>query len=368
MSKNPKPSLPPEALARALALRDLTDPSQGPHAVQRVLDAAVKALAAAWGCQVSVHRASPVVPVATERDPGAAEEPPGVFGTHALRTRTAAMVPPLLDLLAAAPPADVLLVCPGIVFRRDADGAVRTAHEADLWRIRRGPPLAVRDLAQMIGVVARAVAPGLTPSAIPAASPRREEGRQLDVRVRGAWSEIGRCGIALPAMLAEAGLPKDASALAMTLDLDRLAMLANGIDDARLLRSEDPAVARQMLDLAPYVPALAGKREGAPEEGGEIAPFRTIEDVRASIDELDGRIVKALAERRAYALEAVRFKRPSEDPRVPVREEQVVANVRALARESGIEPDLVEELYRHLMEELVRLQRAARSPGAGRPA
>ena len=80
--------------------------------------------------------------------------------------------------------------------------------------------------------------------------------------------------------------------------------------------------------------------------------------------------MKALAERRAFALEAARFKRPGEDPRIPVREEQVVANVRALARDAGIEPDIVEDLYRHLMDELVSLQRAARrgGPAAGRPA
>ena len=56
------------ALSRALALRDLTDPSQGPHAVQRVLDAAVGALARAWRCEVRVERQSPLVSVADNYD------------------------------------------------------------------------------------------------------------------------------------------------------------------------------------------------------------------------------------------------------------------------------------------------------------
>ena len=40
----------------------------------------------------------------------------------------------------------------------------------------------------------------------------------------------------------------------MGLGLDRLLMIAKGIDDIRLIRSEDPRVADQMLDLAPYRP------------------------------------------------------------------------------------------------------------------
>jgi phenylalanyl-tRNA synthetase alpha chain len=36
--------------------------------------------------------------------------------------------------------------------------------------------------------------------------------------------------------------------------LDRLLMLVKGIPDVRLLRSQDPRVARQMLDLDPYQP------------------------------------------------------------------------------------------------------------------
>jgi phenylalanyl-tRNA synthetase alpha chain len=43
----------------------------------------------------------------------------------------------------------------------------------------------------------------------------------------------------------------------MGLGLDRLVLLRKGIDDIRLLRSADPRVAAQMLDLAPYSPVSA---------------------------------------------------------------------------------------------------------------
>ena len=124
----PHAILSPDALDRALALRDLTDPAQGPHAMQLLVDAAVNALAGAWGCPVTLERAQPIVRVADNYD--RLLYPPGGAARDArytryvghdtlLRTQTSAMIPPLLDRLAAAPPDDVLLACPGLVWRRD---------------------------------------------------------------------------------------------------------------------------------------------------------------------------------------------------------------------------------------------------------
>jgi chorismate mutase len=314
MSHAAQPSVP----AAVPALRDLSDPAHGPHAVQKVLDAALRALAGAWRCEVVLHRGSPVIPLAD----------------------AAARL--------AAAPAEGLLVGRAVVVRRE--GAAAPGHRLDLWRIRRGPRLGLPALAEMIGVAARAVVPGLTLSAVSAADPHYVEGRQVDVRVRGAWAEIGRGGVVPPALLADLGVPADASALALSLDLDRLVMIAKGIDDPALLRSEDPRVAAQMRDLSPYVPAALG---------GACPGIVSLDDVRAQIDDLDGRIVRLLSQRRACAMQAAQLKKTSE-VRVPAREEQVVAHVRAVARDSGIEPDLVEELYRHLMDEFVRLQREDR--------
>jgi chorismate mutase len=134
-----------------------------------------------------------------------------------------------------------------------------------------------------------------------------------------------------------------------------------------------------MLDLEPYLPesadaAAAPRRRPPGAAARPRGPGRecgSLDEVRWSIDEVDRRIVRLLSERRAYALQAARFKRSPEEVRVPAREEQVVAQVRALAREAGIEADLVEGLYRHLIDEFVRLERdehrarAAPAPAAG---
>ena len=259
-------TIDPEALERALALRDLTDPAQGPHAIQTVLDSAVLALSRAWSCPAHIVRVHPVVSLTENYDAlhypadGAARDARYtryVSPTHVLRTQTSAVIPPTLRALAASPPSEVLVVAPGLVWRRDIIDRLHVGepHQVDLWRIRiRGSTLGVPDLEAMIASVAEAVAPGLAVRPTPADHPYTLEGRQIDVKAGRAWVEIGECGLALPALLAEAGLPEGSSGLAMGLGLDRLVMIRKGLDDIRLLRASDPRISSQMLDLAPWRP------------------------------------------------------------------------------------------------------------------
>ena len=261
-----------EQLRAALAVRDLTDPTQGPHAMQALCDALVAALAAAWGASLRVVRGSPVVTARDNYDrlyypaDGVARDArytrwigPGVL----LRSQTSAAIPPALDALAGDPGwHDVLLVCPGLVYRRDCIDRhhVGEPHQVDLWRIRRGgAALDDGDLRAMIGAVVRAALPGWRWRATPSTHPYTEHGLQIDAAAPGdgdAWLEIGECGLAAPRVLADAGLA-GATGLAMGLGLDRLVMLRKQIPDIRLLRARDPRIAGQMLDLAPYRPVSA---------------------------------------------------------------------------------------------------------------
>ena len=84
----------------------------------------------------------------------------------------------------------------------------------------------------------------------------------------------------------------------------------------------------------------------------------TLAEVRASIDEADVRIVGLLAERRQKALQAARFKSAADGVKDAAREEQVISHVRALADQAGIEPDLVETLYRDMIAGFVRVEQA----------
>jgi len=259
-----------EQLRAALAVHDLTDPAHGAHAMQLVCDALAGALAAAWGASIRVVRASPVVTARDNYDrlyypaDGVARDArytrwigPGVL----LRSQTSAVMPPALDELARDPSwRDVVLVAPGLVYRRDCIDRhhVGEPHQVDLWRVRRGgPALGDEDLRAMIGLVVEAALPGWRWRATPAVHPYTERGLQIDATAAAAdggdaWLEIGECGLAAPRVLADAGLDAATTGLAMGLGLDRLVMLRKGLPDIRLLRARDPRIAGQMQDLAPY--------------------------------------------------------------------------------------------------------------------
>jgi phenylalanyl-tRNA synthetase alpha chain len=257
--------LDPGAYGRLLALRDLTDAAPGPHAMQLLVQHALDALLAAWNCPVVVYRAPPLVPAADNYDD--LGYPPDGASRDArytryltpellLRTQTSAMIPRALRMIAPARYADVLLACPGLTYRRDAIDRLHVGepHQLDLWRIVQRP-LTRDDLVAMIEAVAGAMLPGVPLRLEPAVHPYTLDGLEVYGNVQGRWVEILECGRAHPELLADAGLASAsglASGLAMGIGLDRMLMLRKGLEDIRALRSTDPRIQAQMLDLEPY--------------------------------------------------------------------------------------------------------------------
>jgi phenylalanyl-tRNA synthetase alpha chain len=296
--------------ARLLALRDLTDAALGAHAMQLLVHDALDALRAAWNCPVVVHRAPPLVPAADNYDDlgyppdGAARDArytryltPELL----LRTQTSTMIPQALRMIAPARYADVLLACPGLTYRRDSIDRLHVGepHQLYLWRIAQRP-LTRDDLVAMIESVAAVMLPGVPLRLDPALHPYTLDGLEVHGNVQGRWVEILECGRAHPALLAAAGLA-ECSGLAMGIGLDRMLMLRKGIEDIRALRSSDPRIQAQMLDLQPYRPvssqppiyrdlSVAVAEEASAEELGD--------QVRSSLAAASGSIesVEVLAE------------------------------------------------------------------------
>jgi phenylalanyl-tRNA synthetase alpha chain len=253
------------ALRSALNLRDLTDPAQGPHAIQLITDEVVAALAHHGPPTVEVRRGDRVVATADNYDnlgyqPDAvtrdARYTRYVDGHHVLRSHTSALIPSALRELASSDEDDVLVVAVGVCYRRDSIDWQHTGnpHQLDLWRIRRGDRLAEEDLVAMIDTMVDAALPAAEWRTVPSPHPYTDHGRQIDALWEGRWIEIGECGLAAAHVLRRAGLGAECTGLAMGIGLDRLLMLRKGIADIRLLRSEDPRIAGQLLDLAPYRP------------------------------------------------------------------------------------------------------------------
>lgn len=253
----------------ALSTRDLTDPSHGPHAMQHLVDDAVDALTDLWDCPVRIIRTRPVVPVTDNYDhlgypPDAVARDVRytryISNTCVLRSHTSAGIPPALRQLARETdaPAEVLLALPGICFRRDSIDRLHTGtpHQLDLWLLRRGGRRRdSHDLADMVGRLVEAVLPGRHWRWTAARHPYTTNGRQIDVIDGGEPVELAECGLAAAHVLAGAGLdPAAWSGLALGMGMDRALMLRKGMPDIRLLRSNDPRVAGQLLDLRPYRP------------------------------------------------------------------------------------------------------------------
>ena len=58
--------------------------------------------------------------------------------------------------------------------------------------------------------------------------------------------------------------------------------------------------------------------------------------------------------RQFYVDQSVRFKRTVQDVQSPERVEQVISKVRAQAVELGTDPDLVEHLYREMIQRFIQ--------------
>jgi isochorismate pyruvate lyase len=79
----------------------------------------------------------------------------------------------------------------------------------------------------------------------------------------------------------------------------------------------------------------------------------TIEEVRNGIDELDRTIITALGQRFHYVKAVTRFKKNAEEVRAPERYQAVINSRRAWAIEAGLNPDVIEEMYRHLIAHFI---------------
>jgi isochorismate pyruvate lyase len=83
------------------------------------------------------------------------------------------------------------------------------------------------------------------------------------------------------------------------------------------------------------------------------ADCQTMTDVRAGVDALDRQLVALLAVRQGYMDAAARIKNDRGAVRDPARIEEVVAKVKAAAREAGLSESIAEPVWRTLIEQCI---------------
>ncbi|MFC3627282.1 isochorismate lyase [Vogesella amnigena] len=80
------------------------------------------------------------------------------------------------------------------------------------------------------------------------------------------------------------------------------------------------------------------------------ADCQSLLDIRSGIDDIDQQVIRLLGERFDYVKAAAAFKRDADAVRAPQRLQQMLAQRRDWATQAGLSADVIEALYRQLVE------------------
>ncbi len=80
----------------------------------------------------------------------------------------------------------------------------------------------------------------------------------------------------------------------------------------------------------------------------------TIHDIREAIDQLEHEIVELLGKRYQYVKAIVQFKTDEASVKAPDRVAAMMQKRRAWAEEVGMSPDVIEKLYRDLIDHFIQ--------------
>lgn len=79
------------------------------------------------------------------------------------------------------------------------------------------------------------------------------------------------------------------------------------------------------------------------------------EDIRNAIDELDRQIISLIGKRYRYVKEIVKFKEKTPDAIIAKdRFKAVLESRRKLAAENGLSPDIIEQVYKILLDHFIQ--------------
>lgn len=84
----------------------------------------------------------------------------------------------------------------------------------------------------------------------------------------------------------------------------------------------------------------------------------SLDEVRVNIDRIDSEIIKLIAERGTYVMQASKFKTNEDGVKDTSRVQAVIDKARAEAEEYGANPDMVEAIYREMISRFVNIELA----------
>ena len=85
----------------------------------------------------------------------------------------------------------------------------------------------------------------------------------------------------------------------------------------------------------------------------KINECKTLDEVRSNIDLIDEKIIKLLAERSSYVSQAAKFKKTQSEVEAANRVEEVVTRIRDLSKQSDLNPNVGEKIFRTIISTFV---------------
>jgi isochorismate pyruvate lyase len=82
----------------------------------------------------------------------------------------------------------------------------------------------------------------------------------------------------------------------------------------------------------------------------------SLHEIRTAIDVVDADLVRLLARRERLVRRAAPLKRDAQAVRAPGRVEQVITRARAQAVTAGADPDVVERIYRAMVQAFIDME------------
>lgn len=184
-----------------------------------------------------------------------------VSDKYLLRTHTSSAIPGALRKLAAKNNwQDVIILAPGLVYRRDVVDKkhVGQIHMLDVWRVVKTDSqekITKDTLLEVVKNIANVSAPGWKLRIEDSPHPYTDGGIEVNVvnDTDGRDIEILESGLIKNQVLKLAGLdPEKHSGWALGMGLDRLVMTLKDLPDIRYLRSTNPKITEQMKNLDKY--------------------------------------------------------------------------------------------------------------------
>ena len=84
--------------------------------------------------------------------------------------------------------------------------------------------------------------------------------------------------------------------------------------------------------------------------------YNSIEEIRQEIDEVDHAIISLIRKRFSFIREIIRYKKDIDEVYAKKRYHEVISERRKFATDNNLNPDLIESIYRILMDYSIKQQ------------